>query len=640
MQQSVAVEQKRERSNINSQQRSYSGAPGEVEPVSKGAPTARQAARDDTALHSQSLASHQRAASLTQELSATRANLEAVKAQLALEQNTASRATRQARAVADAKALRARAFEEQRQRADQLGRDLVLAQREVKGLKADAVVAARAQAATLAARQAAEVLANKQNKSLERERVKGAALEQEFLAARREIEQLKKSVQLAGAQRLDAVRSELAEAREELDAMRADLDAAKAQLALEQNTASRATAQARAVADTKAFQARALEEQQQRAERLARDLVLAQREVEGLKADAAIATRAKAATLAARQAAEDLANKQNKSAERERVKGAALEQEFLAARREIEQLKKSVQLVGDRRVDAGRSELAEAREELDAMRYAASAKAHAVADTRALQARALEEQRQRAERLALDLVLAQRQVEGLKTEAAIAVRAQAATLAAHHALEATLADTTRALEEERQTVKRFGHDLAAARQSIDALEVRANLAKASAAAALQARQVAEASAKRAGEAFAKERERAVLAVRDLDSAGDERDAANKELNRVSEELRAALEQEREKTVGLARDVSNARKEIGMLKDQAERRAARIEPAPNPRANSKPRVSRKASVRPVRQLRARETGIVEVRNPSRPVRMTTMRLPDILLPTRPPGPGLQ
>ncbi|GLS29178.1 hypothetical protein GCM10007937_08850 [Mesorhizobium albiziae] len=101
-----------------------------------------------------------------------------------------------------------------------------------------------------------------------------------------------------------------------------------------------------------------------------------------------------------------------------------------------------------------------------------------------------------------------------------------------------------------------------------------------------------------------------------------------------------MEQERGKTIGLARDVSTARKEIGMLKDQAERRTARIEPAPKPRANSKPRVSGKASARPVRQLRSREIRVVEVRNPSRPVRMSTIRLPDILLPTRPPGRGLR
>ncbi|WP_284241638.1 polysaccharide biosynthesis/export family protein, partial [Neomesorhizobium albiziae] len=368
MQQSVAdSEQKRERSKVDSLQRKYLAARGEVEAVRKEALAARQAARDDAALYSQSLASaRQRAASLTQELSAMRADLDAAKAQLALEQNTASRATAQARVVADARALQARALEEQRQRADRLARDLVLAEREVEGLKADAAIAARAKAAALRDRQAAEALANSQNELVERERVKGAALKQEFFAARREIEQLKKSVHPAGDRSGDAVRSELAEAREDLDAMRADLDAAKAQLALEQNTASRATAQARVVADTKVLQARALEEQQKRADRLARDLVLTQREVEGLKTDAAIAARAKAAALRA-----------------------------------------------------------------------------------------------------------------------------------HQAVEATLADTTRALEEGRQTVKRFGRDLAAASQSIDALEARAKQAAAAAAAALQARQVAEAAAKRA-----------------------------------------------------------------------------------------------------------------------------------------------
>ena len=84
--------------------------------------------------------------------------------------------------------------------------------------------AARAQAAQEAsaasrARQAAEVLANEQRELATRERAKGVALEQELLAARREIDALKGSAQTTAAEREEARRA-LAAVQQELDAMR------------------------------------------------------------------------------------------------------------------------------------------------------------------------------------------------------------------------------------------------------------------------------------------------------------------------------------------------------------------------------------------------------------------------------------
>ncbi len=260
-----------------------------------------------------------------------------------------------------------------------------------------------------------------------------------------------------------------------------------------------------------------------------------------------------------------------------RREAEAVRKEALAARREIDALKNRRQTPSDEREHALRRELMAAREELDTIRGDASAQARAVADTTALQARALEEQRQRAERLARDLTVA--------------------------------------------------------RQSIDALKANANLAAAAQAAALQGRQVAETAAKRVGEQLALERERADSVARDLDSAHKERDAAKQEVTRVSAELRAALEQERDKVIGLARDVSVARKEIDMLKAQGERRTARIERTPKAQASENQRVSVQASARPASQLGSQEIRKVEVRKPSRPVRLTTIVLPDALLPTR-------
>ncbi len=218
------------------------------------------------------------------------------------------------------------------------------------------------------------------------------------------------------------------------------------------------------------------------------------------------------------------------------------------------------------------------------MRHAArdaSAQARAVADTTAEQGQVLDEQRQRVQRLARDLMLAQREVEGLKAKAVLVDREMGVARAAHHADEASLTNAWRALDEERHKVERFEGDLAAARQSIDALEASANLAAGAQATALQSRQGAEVALKRVGEALAQERERAVSAARDLDSARKEHDFTKQEVTRVL----AALEQESDRALGLARDLAAARKEIEILKARSGRPSARLEKVPKARATN-------------------------------------------------------
>ena len=93
---------------------------------------------------------------------------------------------------------------------------------------------------------------------------------------------------------------------------------------------------------------------------------------------------------------------------------------------------------------------------------------------------------------------------------------------------------------------------------------------------MQAQQLAEAAARQAGEALARERERAGSLASELETARRERDAAKEELTRVSTAFNEAWEQEREKAIALARDLASARKEIDALKRRAERRTSRIE----------------------------------------------------------------
>ena len=147
----------------------------------------------------------------------------------------------------------------------------------------------------------------------------------------------------------------------------------------------------------------------------------------------------------------------------------------------------------------------------------------AAADAKAAQARAFEEQRQRADQLAGNLALTQREVELLKAEA---VRRR-------EAAETSLAQAKRALDEERQKVGLLEQDLAVAHQSIDALEASAKVAATGQATATQRRHAAEAALMRAGEALALERNRTESLTHELDTARLEHDAAKDDVVRVS-----------------------------------------------------------------------------------------------------------
>ncbi|WP_192364060.1 polysaccharide biosynthesis/export family protein [Mesorhizobium mediterraneum] len=321
-----------------------------------------------------------------------------------------------------------------------------------------------------------------------------------------------------------------------------------------------------------------------------------------------------------------------------RTDRGALEQQLFAALREVEALRKSVQPA---RGDHEGRELAAARAELAVMQRGArdaSAQARAVADTMAEQGQALNQQRRRAEELALDLEVAQREVKGLKAKAILADHEKAARLEARHSMEASVAEAQRALDEERHKAERFERELTVARQTIDALKTSADLAAAAQTNAIKERQVAEAALKRAGDALELERERADSAARDLDSARRERDAAKQEASRVSMELSVALEQERNKAIGLARDLSAARKAIDIEKARDERRTERVTRAPKARAGATSRGDVSARSRPARQPGLRENHKVKAKRPSRPVLVATIALPDALLPTRPPKLG--
>ena len=102
---------------------------------------------------------------------------------------TAYRAGAQVRAIGDAKAAQARAFEKQRQRADRLIGELALAQREVQRLKAEAV----------RAREAAEASLTEAMRAFDKKRQKVGLLERDLAAARQSIDGLQASAKVTAA---------------------------------------------------------------------------------------------------------------------------------------------------------------------------------------------------------------------------------------------------------------------------------------------------------------------------------------------------------------------------------------------------------------------------------------------------------
>ena len=310
-----------------------------------------------------------------------------------------------------------------------------------------------------------------------------------------------------------------------------------------------------------------------------------------------------------------MANEQRELATRERAKGVALEQELLAARREIDALKGSAQTTAAEREEA-RRDLVAVQRELDAMRRVArdgSAQARAIADK---QERALEGQRQIADGLARELAAVQREVEGLKAKATLASPAKAADVKAGLAAEASLADARRVIDQERQKAGMLERDLAAARQSLAALEATADQAAAAQATAMRDLQAAEAATKRLSEALLLQRQRADEATGELKTARQERDAAKQEAIRVATAQREALEDEQGKAISLARELAAARKEVDSLKSRGQRGIARVENAPKARATmrasasggirSKPRSGRKSELREVRKTEVRRS----------------------------------
>jgi hypothetical protein len=301
---------------------------------------------------------------------------------------------------------------------------------------------------------------------------------------------------------------------------------------------------------------------------------------------------------------------------------------------EAQALKEGAQTPLGEHEEALRRELAAARAELDVMQRGArdvSAQVHVLADTVAKQAQALKEQQRTDEALALDLETAQRVIESFRAEASLWNSEKAAMLGAHPSVVASQAAAKRALDDERHKVELLEQELTTARQTIDGLKTGANLAAVEQANAIKDRQVAEAALKQGGKALQLERERAESAVRDLDIVRRERDSSKQN----SIELTAALDQECERAIGLARSLGAAREAIDIVKGRRRTAAVgRAPKAPTPGAAIASTLSR-SGAQPARKPGLPENQKVKVQKSPQPALLATIALPAALLPTRPP-----
>ena len=344
----------------------------------------------------------------------------------------------------------------------------------------------------------------------------------------------------------------------------------------------------------------------------------------------------KAEAVKSRQAAEAALAQTRQALEEERQKSGLLERDLAAARRSIDELQAKVEPAAAEQTAAVKS------------RQAAEA---ALAETR----QALEEERQKSGLLERDLAAARRSIDELQAKVEPAAAEQAAAVKSRQAAEAALAETRQALEEERQKSGLLERDLAAARRSIDELQAKVEPAAAEQAAAVKSRQAAEAALAETRQALEEERQKSGLLERDLaaarrsidelqakvEPAAAEQTAAVKSRQAAEAalaETRQALEEERQKSGLLERDLAAAREENRSLKVDGEGRLARIEREPNPRTASRPTAHADVPVpKPAPRAVPREIRNVKVRKPSQSARRETIMLPTALLPTRPPIP---
>jgi hypothetical protein len=479
-------------------------------------------------------------------------------------------------------------------RADRLEQDLAAAKRDVEAQKA---LAAKASDEATRLSQAAESDTVELRKSLQQEQERAGRLEHELGAARRDVEtqtalaakasddatQLKQAAESDAAE----LRKSLQQERERAGALEEDLAAARRDVKAQEVLAAKATDDAtqlkRAAEGSFAELKRSLQKEHDGAEALAQDLSMARTQIYAYDAQARQASD-KATDL--KQAAESAAVELQKSLQQERERAEHLQQGLEAAKHDVEiqtalaakasdeasqlkqvaengsaELKRSLRKEQDR-AEALAQDLSMARAKIYAYETQARGASNQATESGAAELRkSLQQEQEKRERLEQDLAAARRDVE---TQTASAAKAN----------------------EEAAQRKRFAeHDSAVLKQSLqkehDRAEALAQVlsmvaqARKSSDQGIGLKQAAESGAAELRKSLVQERERAARLQQDLMAARHEVEiqaarAAKAsieaiQLKQVSDsgtaELRKSLQQEQEKRLRSEQDLAAARRDL-------------------------------------------------------------------------------
>jgi hypothetical protein len=300
-----------------------------------------QAAKGDTVELRKSLQQEQeRAGRLEQDLAAARRDVETHTALAAKATDNAS----QAKQEADTSAAELRkSLQQEQERAGRLEQDLAAARRDVETQTA---LAAKATDNAGQAKQAADSSATELRKSLQQEGERAGRLEQHLAAARRDVETqtalAAKATDDAGQAKQAAdssateLRKSLQQERERAGRLEQDLDAARRDVETQTALATKASddaSQLKQVAKDSAELKRSLQKEHERADALAKDLSMARAAIYAYEAQARKAIDQAAAP---QQAAENGAAALRKSLQQEQERAARLQQDLVAARRDVE----------------------------------------------------------------------------------------------------------------------------------------------------------------------------------------------------------------------------------------------------------------------------------------------------------------
>jgi hypothetical protein len=441
-------------------------------------------------------------------------------------------------------------LQQQRDRADRLEQDLAAAKRD---LATQTALASRANEAGQAKGQA-EGDAAELRASLQQEKQRGAQLDKDLAAARREVET---QTALAAKAHEEATRAEgdgaalltsLQQERDRTAQLEKDVAAARHDVETQTALASKTNedaSQAKRAAESDATALRtSLQQERERAAQLEKDVVAARHDVE---TQTALAAKANEEASQAKQTAESDAAALKTSLEQEKARAAQLEKDVAAARHDVET---QTALLSKANLDAAQSKQ--------------------VADQSSAELkRSLQKEHERAEALAKDVSMAHTTIYAYEAQVR---KADDQAAESHQAGENDTATLRKALQQEQERAGRLEQDLAAARRDVGtqtALVVKANDD------AARSRQAADNGSAELKRSLQKEHDRAEALAQNLSMvhtavytyevqarmAGDQAVARAQSAASSAAELRKALLQEQARTARLQQDLAAARHDV-------------------------------------------------------------------------------